>query len=146
MKIKLLIASILSGFFITGCLTNTDINPPTGNNNQNQPAVFDFDSCVAAGNPILKSKPAQCRHNGITYVENLPTTPSTDRIKCQDAQREAEVCAEIYQPVCAKVNVQCIKAPCPPIDQTFSSACHACRNSLVESYVEGECPSPSNVD
>ncbi|MBR9677520.1 hypothetical protein GOV04_05240 [Candidatus Woesearchaeota archaeon] len=35
------------------------------------------------------------------------------------------VCTMDYTPVCAKVDVQCIKAPCPPISQTFSNKCEA---------------------
>jgi hypothetical protein len=58
---------------------------------------------------------------------------------CTQEQRSGDVCFEIYDPVCAKVDIQCIKAPCNPVYQTFSNACEACRNSLVESYVEGEC-------
>jgi hypothetical protein len=46
----------------------------------------------------------------------------------------------IYAPVCAKVRVQCIKAPCEPVYETMASVCTACVNSLVESYTEGECP------
>ena len=31
--------------------------------------VEDFESCVAAGNPVMESYPRQCRHDGVTYVE-----------------------------------------------------------------------------
>jgi hypothetical protein len=31
--------------------------------------VTDFASCVAAGNPVMKSYPAQCSYNGKTYTE-----------------------------------------------------------------------------
>lgn len=58
---------------------------------------------------------------------------------CQPSQRQGDVCFQIYDPVCAKVNIQCIKAPCDPIRETFSNACEACRNPLVESYTKGEC-------
>ncbi len=58
---------------------------------------------------------------------------------CKPEQRGAEVCTMDYTPVCGKVNVQCIKAPCPPQYQTFSNVCVACGNSLVESYTAGEC-------
>jgi len=58
---------------------------------------------------------------------------------CTQEQRNADVCYQIYDPVCAKVNIQCIKAPCDPIYQTFSNACEACKNSLVESYTKDEC-------
>ena len=136
---KIRITSLILSLLIVGCTPNQNQTPSSNQNNTNQPAVevFDFDSCVKAGNPILKSNPPQCRHDGITYIEK--TTTTSKEIKCQPSQRDAEVCAEIYQPVCAKVNIQCVKAPCPPINETFSSACHACRNSLVESYIEGEC-------
>src|SRR5680860_268019 len=60
-------------------------------------------------------------------------------IKCLPEQRNADVCNEIYQPVCAKVNIQCFTTPCNPIKQTFSNACHACQNSLVELYTTGDC-------
>jgi len=35
------------------------------------------------------------------------------------------VCTEQYDPVCAKVNVQCIQAPCDPVNETFSNECFA---------------------
>ena len=58
---------------------------------------------------------------------------------CQPSQRQGDACFQIYDPVCAKVNIQCIKAPCDPVYQTFSNPCEACRNSLVGSYTKGEC-------
>ena len=60
-------------------------------------------------------------------------------IFCQPSQRQGDACYQIYDPVCAKVNIQCIKAPCDPVRQTFSNDCEACRNPLVESYTKGEC-------
>lgn len=58
---------------------------------------------------------------------------------CAKEEREADFCIQIYAPVCGKVNVQCITTPCPPVYETFSNACEACKNSLAESYSEGEC-------
>src|SRR3989344_4842401 len=58
---------------------------------------------------------------------------------CTPDQRKAEVCTAIYAPVCGAVEVQCIKAPCYPVPQTFSNACTACANPLVQSYTAGEC-------
>lgn len=97
--------------------------------------ITNFDECIAAGNPAMESYPRQCRANGVTFVEDI----SDDVIDCTPEQREADACAEIYQPVCATVNVQCIRAPCEPVKETFSNACEACRISLVESYTRGEC-------
>lgn len=58
---------------------------------------------------------------------------------CQPSQRNAEACAQVYAPVCATVEIQCIRAPCNPIKETFGNSCEACRNSLVKSYTQGEC-------
>ncbi|MDD5109664.1 MAG: hypothetical protein PHI63_00425 [Patescibacteria group bacterium] len=58
---------------------------------------------------------------------------------CTPEQRKAEVCTTEYDPVCAIVQIQCIKAPCNPIEETFGNACEACRNTLVQSYVAGAC-------
>ena len=62
-----------------------------------------------------------------------------DLISCTAESRKADVCADLYDPVCASVQVECIKAPCNPVSQTFSNACVACLNPLVESYSKGEC-------
>ena len=31
--------------------------------------VNDFESCAAAGNPVMESYPRQCQDKGITYTE-----------------------------------------------------------------------------
>jgi len=67
--------------------------------------------------------------------------PDTDKdqISCTAESRQVDACAEILDPVCASVQIECIKAPCDPVNQTFSNACDACLNPLVESYSKGEC-------
>jgi len=59
--------------------------------------------------------------------------------ECLPEQRNVDACIEIYQPVCATVNIQCITTPCNPIQETYSNSCKACSNSLVNTYTEGEC-------
>jgi len=97
--------------------------------------VNSFDECVAVGNPIMESYPRRCRHGEVTFVEDI----SNRVFECDQDQRDAEFCIEIYEPVCAEVNVQCITTPCPPVLETFSNSCKACQNSLIESYTIGEC-------
>jgi len=58
---------------------------------------------------------------------------------CLSEQRNVDACIEIYQPVCGQVQVECIKAPCDPIKETFGNSCKACMNPRVLSYTEGEC-------
>ncbi len=60
--------------------------------------------------------------------------------ECLPEQRDVEACIEIYQPVCATVNVQCVTTPCDPVRETFANSCKACINSLVSTYTKGECP------
>jgi hypothetical protein len=60
--------------------------------------------------------------------------------ECLPEQRNVDACIEIYQPVCATVNVQCVTTPCDPVQETFGNSCEACANSLVSSYAKGECP------
>lgn len=60
-------------------------------------------------------------------------------ILCTKESRNNKACIQVYQPVCATVQIQCIKAPCNPIKETFPSACEACGNPLVNSYLPGEC-------
>lgn len=96
--------------------------------------VTDFESCAAAGYPVMESYPRQCRAGGKTYTEKISAVT-----ECLPGQRNADVCTKEYQPVCAKVNVQCIRAPCNPVNETFGNSCEACKNPNVESYVTGEC-------
>lgn len=48
------------------------------------------------------------------------------------------VCAQIYAPVCGQKRVQCVKAPCLPVTQTFSNACEA-RNAGYSVIKQGTC-------
>lgn len=66
----------------------------------------------------------------------LPTEPV---FECQTEDVEVDACIQVYEPVCGKVNVQCITTPCEPVYETFSNSCLACLNPLVESYTRGAC-------
>ena len=61
------------------------------------------------------------------------------KLKAIDCTERTQACTREYMPVCGQVQVQCIRAPCPPIMQTFSNKCEACANSLTISYTEGAC-------
>jgi len=74
------------------------------------------------------------RCTGVVPTDTKPVT-----INCLPEQRNVDACTADYTPVCATVEIQCIRAPCNPIQETFSNSCNACKNSLVKSYVLGEC-------
>ncbi len=72
-------------------------------------------------------------------VEPEPTEPMSGSVTCTDEMRKAEACIEIYAPVCAQVQVECITTPCNPVPQTYSNSCFACSEDRVLSYTEGAC-------
>lgn len=75
----------------------------------------------------------------VVLYKGVKSVPDKNIFVCEPEQRNVDACIQIYEPVCAEVNVQCIKAPCPPTKETFSNACLACKNSLISKYTEGEC-------
>jgi hypothetical protein len=58
---------------------------------------------------------------------------------CSEESRNVDACIEIYQPVCASVQVECVTQPCTAVVETFSNSCFACMNERVDLYVVGEC-------
>jgi len=61
-----------------------------------------------------------------------------------------KICTMEYAPVCGKVNVQCVKAPCNPVEQTFGNKCTMEANKLAEFLYTWECkttkPNLSNCE
>jgi len=76
--------------------------------------------------------------NGLLLLLSAPSYLAVT--ECLPEQRNVDACIEIYQPVCASVNVQCVTTPCDPVQETYANSCKACMNSLVSSYTKGECP------
>jgi hypothetical protein len=64
---------------------------------------------------------------------------TTEKLKAIDCTERTQACTREYMPVCGQVQVQCIRAPCLPIMQTFSNKCEACANNFTISYTEGAC-------
>jgi hypothetical protein len=85
------------------------------------------------------SKYFKVENNKLVSVKPITTAPEPYLNLCTKEQRGADFCIQVYQPVCAEVQIQCIRAPCYPIKETFSSSCEACKNQLVNSYTTGEC-------
>lgn len=52
----------------------------------------------------------------------------------QETKEELKACTMEYAPVCAEVQVQCIKAPCYPIQKTFWNKCSAWDNNILYSW------------
>lgn len=72
-------------------------------------------------------------------VELTSWSPSIQKIYCTEAQKSAEVCDEIYSPVCGWFNksINCFKYSCA---QNFGNSCFACASPSVEYYTLEDCP------
>lgn len=58
------------------------------------------------------------------------------------ANHEGMFCTQQYQPVCGEVQVQCVTAPCYPVQQTFGNRCEAER-AHATNIQPGTCDSQS---
>jgi hypothetical protein len=64
----------------------------------------------------------------------------TGKLKATDCtDPRPDYCTKEYNPVCGQVQIQCIRAPCNPIMQTFGNKCEACSNRLTISWMPGAC-------
>ena len=77
---------------------------------------------------------------GYTYIINDNERDSNER-------NGNSVCTNEYRPICGEVRIQCIRAPCDPIQQTFPNKCLLEKSKAIFLY-NGECKSeikPSNI-
>jgi hypothetical protein len=88
-------------------------------------------ACINSTPPCL----APCTKG--TCNEDCVSTGKLKAIDCTNPRPTA--CTREYMPVCGQVQVQCIRAPCPLVKETFANKCTACANSLTISYTDGAC-------
>lgn len=66
------------------------------------------------------------------------TTPTKNTYVFVKHEDKPAICTKEYMPVCGQVQVQCIKAPCNPIQETFGNACMA-KAAWATDIIQGEC-------
>ena len=69
-KLIALVLALVSIVLISGCVDDRQID--------NWPIVTDFESCVAAGNPLMESYPRKCSDGVNTYTEEHCTKAGTE--------------------------------------------------------------------
>jgi hypothetical protein len=107
--------------------------PPSGTNgNGSTPKACTMEAKVCPDGSSVGRTGPNCEFSPCPGGNNQQTA-------CSAQSRQGDVCSQIYDPVCATVQIQCVKAPCNPVQQTFANACEACHNPLVSGYVAGEC-------
>lgn len=125
---------------------SAQLDPISNNPETPQEAVLENDEDVdgqictadakmcADGSYVSRSEP------GCAFAAcPAPESEDTKTVICSKEMKNAEYCTMEYRPVCGLVEVQCIKAPCPPIPETFGNGCSACAQQNVISYTEGSC-------
>jgi len=66
------------------------------------------------------------------------TTDEKNIFTFKKENTDQTVCTMQYAPVCGEVEVQCIKAPCLPVKQTFGNSCMA-NAAEAKNITQGEC-------
>ncbi len=118
------------------------------------PAITDFNSCSAAGYPIMESYPRQCRANGRTYTERLIDNNSSSCTISPNCQLPMDYAVRSncpYQAYC--YNQKCVVG-CPLWDEPTNSwevkcsvdkDCNCAAWNEQENYtcacVDGQCAS-----
>lgn len=149
---KLTISLILiSGLFLAGCSQqSTDTNEVAIQSGSDQIAeqsgqAIDLTNCTSyydwCNNCMVESgKVTACT---LMYCEKQwkPTCLQHKQPEQNQTQstEEPTICTMEYAPVCAKVSIQCIKAPCEPIKETFGNKCQMNANKLATFLHDGEC-------
>ena len=80
-----------------------------------------------------------------TWLTDTGETLPSDVTPSSSQHTPATACTLDYTPVCAKVQVECIKAPCYPIQQTFGNRCQMNANPLATFLYTGECQKAGDI-
>lgn len=128
-------------------------------NNVNQGYIYDSGTLVASG--FAMSTKMYCEglpmtlENAFTIDTKTPVifvgnsltirTASNNIFVFTKQESAPGVCTMEYAPVCGSVAVQCVRAPCPPIQETFSNLCMLKANSRATFLYEWECQTPPIV-
>lgn len=125
-----LLLTLCSVFFLgAGCVGA----PSTGTTTTVSPAIPSAPAQTASGTRYILTSPEQCMRARYACQPGEEAFSDAHGCGCKVIQGgdvpptggDHQMCPEIYQPVCGEVEVQCIRAPCPPLKQTFSNRCFA---------------------
>jgi len=79
---------------------------------------------------------------GASSVPEAASAGSQKKTQQACDEPRPEVCAQVYDPVCAQrdTGIRCVTTPCDSTEaREYPNACDACRDPWVLSYVKGPC-------
>ena len=80
------------------------------------------------------------KYISIDYDKNIADEEVAYTIKGFLPYRKPQFnCPQVYEPVCGEIAVECITAPCPKIQKTFSNACFLKLNPRATFLHKGVC-------
>ena len=131
-KILWLIVVILLGLFVFAKA------------NQTNPTVMKINSFLWRKQELILTwvtDTGETLATDLTWIqENTWIEVATSPEETSDTQNQTPVmCTMDYTPVCAAVQVECVRAPCPPINQTFGNRCQMDANKLAKFLYTWEC-------
>lgn len=74
----------------------------------------------------------------LSWEELIITTAEKNTFTFTQESTDPIMCTMEYAPVCGEVEVQCVKAPCLPVQQTFGNTCMASA-AKAKNITQGEC-------
>lgn len=93
--------------------------------------TFDSEEQLAKNPLATYAYDGICKESDVQTWTTLPEPPNLPK--------NPQKCDKITSPVCWEIQVQCIKAPCYPIEQTFSNQCELEKNNLATFLYAGKC-------
>lgn len=97
-----------------------------------------FDGCASACGPDAEMCMDVCSMVCTGPASGYVPPTGKDVLECSPSSKLVQNCTMEYDPVCASTVVNCIKAPCPPIQKTYGNDCSACAAG-ADTYKVGEC-------
>lgn len=125
--------------------TSTSQTLDTARNNDDAPSKTPTASSSVGenqGKRYILHSPQECERARIVCQAGESFFSDSQGCGCEPALKEGgTMCPDIYMPVCGTTVVECIRAPCPPLKETYSNRCEAER-AHVTSITNGACPKP----
>ncbi len=112
-----------------GCNNNAPVD-----SNQKPPAATDQKTYTSKDPKLCETLRFQCKTGEKAFVDAVGC--GCEKVTTAKSDQDCDV--TINKPVCGEIEVQCIKAPCPPLKKTYNNRCLGEKEN-AKNISEGEC-------